>query len=183
MIVSRQTALILEARALAFEAHAGHNRLNKAQQPYVYHLEEVARLVELSGGDEYEIASAWLHDAVEDTSVTLQEVHRRFGAEVGDTVHGLTDPPHFSRLSSLERKTKQAQRVRSESGRVKRVKLSDQTSNARCIARDPPVSWSRRGRFNYVQGARLIAIECAGVSEYLDDLFKIAYIEALKTLA
>src|SRR5580700_10404134 len=116
------TLLVSKAREFSIKAHNGLFRKNKAHDPYSVHLEEVAILVEQSGGSPEEIAAAWLHDAVEDTDVTLEEIRKQFGDAVADIVDGLTDPLEYKGMPTLERKTLQSKRIHTKSDSIKRVK-------------------------------------------------------------
>lgn len=59
-----------KAKLFAQKAHKSHTENNKYKTPYIFHLQKVAALVELSDGSENEIAAAWLHDTIEDTILT-----------------------------------------------------------------------------------------------------------------
>ncbi len=169
-----------KARSFAAKAHERQVRPNKARLPFITHLEEVVLLVEESGGSDEEIAAAWLHDVVEDTPVTLDEIAAHFGAPLAEMVDALTDPPDFSGLPTIVRKMRQAERIRSKGNDVKRVKIADQTANVRSIAADPPVTWDRKKCMDYVIGAGRIVFECLGVSEFLEEEFDKAYHFAFK---
>lgn len=170
---------IKKVDAFADKAHAGHTHSNKANKPYIGHLRETAALVRESGGSVDEICAALLHDSVEDTEVTVEEIERNFNEHIAHLVSELTDPPGASKLPTLERKTNQAERVKQESDEVKRIKLSDQLSNVGIVTHDPPVSWSLQKCKDYIEGARRISVACTGVSDYLDTKFKEAYEKAL----
>lgn len=170
--------LLSRAEAFARVAHANQVRGNRAKEPYVNHLREVAELVSTSRGSLEEIIAAWLHDSVEDTETTLEQIHEQFGPSVSEIVLGLTDKPEWEGLPLLERKTLQAERVAGETASIKRVKLADQISNTRCCILDPPTNWSAEKVRDYVEGARRIAIACMGISTYLDTHFEVAYREA-----
>lgn len=163
------------SRKFALEMHKGFTRPNKTQEPYNVHLEEVATLVEASGGNTDEIAAAWLHDIIEDTSVTLDDIQAKFGSSIADIVKGLTDPPNLHSLPILKQKAIQAKKVSQDSVSVKRVKLADQISNVRSVAVDPPTDWSSQKCLDYIEGARLIFHKCRGISNYLDREFENAY--------
>lgn len=163
--------LILEAKAFAADKHKDMFRPNRAKQPIVEHLEEVAMLVKGDGGSPEEIAAAWLHDVVEDTPVNLAIIHERFGAKVAEIVDGLTDPDHFEPLPLKERKALQAERLQAKSDQVKRVKLCDQISNVKSVLYDPPLDWSDEKSLHYVKGANEIAKVCFGLSPKLDQAF------------
>ncbi len=92
--------IVRKAREFASHAHRDHVRNDEAKTPYVHHLAEVAKLVEVSGGDDSEIAAAWLHDTVEDTSTTFEDIQREFGGEIAAIVCGMTDLPEWGSLSS-----------------------------------------------------------------------------------
>ncbi len=104
--------LVEKAKRFAKEAHKNHTEKDELKTPYFFHLQRVARLVQLSGGTDEEIAAAWLHDTVEDTSVTLEDIKRGFGENVAEIVDGLTDLPGWENLPITERKTIQAERQR-----------------------------------------------------------------------
>jgi guanosine-3',5'-bis(diphosphate) 3'-pyrophosphohydrolase len=167
--------LVERARAFAVKAHEGLTRPNKANEPYAVHLVEVAALVGAASGTPDEIAAAWLHDTVEDTSTTIEEIREQFGETVADIVDGLTDKPDLAGLPTLKRKLLQAERVKEKSNSVKIVKIADQTSNLRSVAVDPPITWDEQKCRDYIQGAHEIVLACHGVSAYLFSQFALAY--------
>lgn len=179
---SKVFGLVERARMFAEERHKGTFRRNKAHEPYRVHCLEVAELVEDSGGSEIEIAAAWLHDTVEDTNTTLDEIEELFGKKVRDIVDGLTDLPEFKGLHTRERKVAQAERLRSESASVKRVKIADQISNIRSVG-DPPVNWNKAKCREYIEGAFLVTKECRGIDDFLDSQFELAHLEAIQYLS
>lgn len=169
--------IIIDARRFAREAHKEIiiTTVSGDVRCQIEHLQEVADLVWASGGSDIEIAAAWLHDSVEDTSVTLKDIEEQFGKEVAEIVHGLTDSKELKGLSNAERKPKQAERVKNESSSVKRIKIADQTSNIRFFTTDPKPKWTFEEKRDYVIGAKMIADECKGVSTILDELFESEY--------
>lgn len=83
------TASVLErARALAIERHQDQKYGDNL--PYEWHLEKVAALAEMLGYPEEIQAAAWLHDIVEDTYTSLDEVRTLFGAKIAGMVDGVT---------------------------------------------------------------------------------------------
>ncbi|HEY4526770.1 MAG TPA: HD domain-containing protein [Candidatus Paceibacterota bacterium] len=160
---------------MATRAHEGQFRRNVARDPYITHPHAVASLVEQSGGNAEEIASAWLHDVVEDTPVSIDEIRHEFGDAIAHIVDGLTDPPHFEGQPIALRKGWQAERVAEKGKSVKRVKLADQLNNIQFVGFDPPTHFSVTDQLDYVEGAHAIAKNCAGVSAMLDTLFKATY--------
>src|SRR6478672_3162953 len=84
---------ILAAAHFAAEKHAQQKRKGENGEPYFNHLLEVAELVAASSPhlDVELVMAAFLHDTVEDTGVTLQELEQRFGKDVADLVAEVTD--------------------------------------------------------------------------------------------
>lgn len=174
LIIRAKVFALCEHKDIFWEMISGR-RLQQTE-----HLQEVADLVWASGGSDIEIASAWLHDMVEDTKITLAEIEARFENQVAANVDGLTDPPEFTDLPTAERKRRQSVRVRGKSNSVKRIKIADQTSNVRSLTVDPSKKWAEKeGELaNYIRGAKLIADECKGISPVLDALFEAEYAKA-----
>lgn len=171
--------LVERARAFALRKHRGLVRPNRAKEDYSVHVLDVAELVRLSGGDAMDEASGVLHDTEEDTETTNAELRREFGDVVADTVAGLTDPPEYRNMPTLERKTLQSERLRGKSVRVKRCKMADTVSNLNSVAKDPPVRWPRQKCLDYIEGARRVGTVCLGISAFLDAEFHAAYAAAL----
>lgn len=80
------TSLLQSAKSLAHEAHA--NQTDKLGRPYIFHVEDVAQRVSHLG-TEYETA-AWLHDIVEDTPITIDDLIARFGGDIAAAVDAIT---------------------------------------------------------------------------------------------
>ena len=124
--------LITLAYDAANAAHEGQRR--KSGEPYIYHPVAVATVVADLGLDDATIAAALLHDAVEDTNFSLDEVRREFGDDVAAMVDGVT------KLDRLRFETKQAQEAATmrkmlvamaKDLRVLLIKLSDRLHNMR----------------------------------------------------
>jgi GTP diphosphokinase / guanosine-3',5'-bis(diphosphate) 3'-diphosphatase len=162
--------LLDEAKRYASRHHAGHFRPNAAREPVASHLAEVSRLVADAGAPEHVVAAAWLHDVVEDTEATLDDLRAAFGHRVADIVEGLTDPEGFATMPLAERKRRQAERVAHLPDDVKLVKLADQVSNMKSVVEDPPVDWDAGDCLAYLSGAAAVAAACGGVSSRLDEL-------------
>ncbi|MDO8522479.1 MAG: HD domain-containing protein [bacterium] len=169
------THITEKAKTFAAKAHDGQILKNVGKDPFIMHPARVVEIVEGIGGGVEEIAAAWLHDVVEDTKVTIEQIRQEFGDSIADMVDGLTDPPSFEGYPNRIRKKWQADRVVSKSDSVKKIKLADQTVNSRLVGFDPPVGWSPEMRLEYLEGARLIANNCAGICEKLDIVFDDVY--------
>jgi (p)ppGpp synthase/HD superfamily hydrolase len=133
-------SLIEKASAFALERHEHHKR-RYTGEPYFNHLAGVARLVRRLTTDEEVIAAAYLHDSVEDTETTLDEVRALFGDRVCRIVDELTDhftPEAYPKLNRAERKKREATRLGGVSYDAKLVKICDILDNASSIDQHDP---------------------------------------------
>ena len=117
-------------------------RKDAEASPYINHPIELVNLLANEAGidDERVLIAAILHDTVEDTETTAQELVKRFGQEVADIVMEVTG---VKSLAKDERKRLQVIRARSISRRAKLVKLADKTCNLRDISDHPPTGCKR----------------------------------------
>ena len=132
------TELLDRAIVFAVHAHAGTERRGKGF-PYIVHPMEAVEIVATMTRDQELLAAAVLHDTVEDTNVTIEQIRAEFGDRVASFVAAESDEPHQSR-DSIEnwRARKQAaiDRLAHASRETKIVALGDKLSNMRAIARD-----------------------------------------------
>lgn len=165
--------IVLVARAWNFaaERHCHQRRKGEAQEPYVNHLAEVAELVAVAteGRDALLVAAAVLHDTVEDTETTGDDIARLFGAEVAGLVAEVTDD---KALPKAERRTLQIHHAPQRSDRAKILKLADKTSNLRALATSPPVGWSPQRLAEYIDWAEQVAAGLRGVNPWLEARFE-----------
>ena len=176
-----RNALLRLARAMDFAArkHRDQRRKGAAEEPYINHPAEVARLVaEATGGrDVTVVLGALLHDTLEDTETTRAELRREFGADVAALVAEVTDD---KRLSKRERKRRQVERASRKSSRARMIKTADKTSNLRSLAQSPPLAWDARRRREYAEWAAQGVAGCRGVNRRLEAAFDAAYRQALR---
>jgi GTP pyrophosphokinase len=135
--------MVERAYTLAEAAHAGQLRLSG--EPYVTHPLAVATIVADLGLDAISVASALLHDLVEDTRVTLEDVGAGFGDEVATLVDGLTklERVHFESKEAQQAATMRKMLVAmARDWRVLIIKLADRLHNMRTIAAMP--EWKQR---------------------------------------
>jgi (p)ppGpp synthase/HD superfamily hydrolase len=144
---------ILSSARFAAERHAGQKRKGDAGEPYINHLIEVAELVACSDDvlDANLIMAAFLHDTVEDTGVTAQQLEQRFGPDVTSLVMEVTDDKS---LPKEVRKSLQVQNAHKKSARAQTLKLADKISNLRSILSSPPANWSQERKRQYFDWAR-----------------------------
>lgn len=129
-----EQAMVRKAYAYAAAAHAGQKRLSG--EPYLSHPLAVAEILAEIGFDAHAVAAGLLHDTVEDTKVTLEEVDTEFGEQVADIVDGVTK---ISMMTFDSKEEQQAENIRkmilamSHDIRVPVVKLADRIHNMRTL--------------------------------------------------
>jgi GTP pyrophosphokinase len=135
--------VIVEAARMALRAHEGQFR--RSGEPYITHPVAVATIVAELGLDEQTVAAALLHDAVEDTGLTLEAIRAAFGDAVAGVVDGVTK---LDRLQFNSKEAQQAATIRkmlvamAEDWRVLLIKLADRLHNMRTLAVMP--EWKQR---------------------------------------
>jgi len=133
------TNLSERARDYAISAHARINQLRKYTfQPYDVHLKAVAELVAMVTDDQEMIAAAWLHDTVEDTPATFEDIEREFGHAVCRLVMDLTDVSRPADGNRMIRKEIDRDHTALASSRAKTIKLADLIDNCLDICRHDP---------------------------------------------
>ena len=126
--------LICQAFQFAYSLHEGQYR--KSGEPYIAHPVAVAQLLRDLGGDSEMIAAGFLHDVVEDTDVTSDEIEERFGVNVRQLVEGVTKLSKFNFSSKTERQAENFRRMflaMAMDIRVIVVKLADRLHNMRTL--------------------------------------------------
>ena len=132
------TGLVTRAYAIAYDAHDG--QLRRSGDPYIQHPVAVATILAELGLDDVTLAAALLHDAVEDTAVSIDDILRDFGPEVAAIVDGVTK---LDRVSFDSKEAQQAATMRkmlvamAKDIRVLLIKLADRLHNMRTIAAMP----------------------------------------------
>ena len=131
--------LIERARQFATKAHRqiGHRR-KYTDDAYEVHLDAVARTVASVTDDAEMIAAAWLHDVVEDTPTTLDDVEREFGRSIAALVGELTDVSRLADGNRAVRKGIDRRHTSLASPRAKTVKLADVIDNCENFMRHDP---------------------------------------------
>lgn len=132
------TGLLDRAIIFAVKAHAGTERRGKGF-PYIVHPMEAMEIVSTITSDQELLAAAALHDTVEDTDVTLEQIRQEFGERIADLVADESDTftPGVSEEDSWHaRKQAAIDRLAKASRDAKIVAIGDKLSNMRAIARD-----------------------------------------------
>ncbi|MGP9810077.1 HD domain-containing protein [Rhodopseudomonas sp. NSM] len=166
------TDLVLVSRAADFAArcHAGQRRKGSAKEPYVNHVAEVAELLAVAtdGSDAALVAAGWLHDTIEDSGTTRDELIEQFGDDVAALVIECTDD---KTLPKAERKRLQVEHAPHLSGRARMVKVADKISNLRSLIFSPPDDWERERLVDYLDWADQVVAGCRGVNAYLERIY------------
>lgn len=127
--------VLQKASLVAQAAHADQKR-KYTGEPYFNHCHAVASLVYSMTRNEYMAAAAFLHDVVEDTAVTIEEINLLFGKEIAEMVYDLTDqftPEAYPKLNRQKRKKLEADRLGKCDPKVKLIKLCDLQDNTKDI--------------------------------------------------
>ncbi|HEX8396559.1 MAG TPA: HD domain-containing protein [Pyrinomonadaceae bacterium] len=162
---------LLAALKFSADKHRDQRRKGAHEPPYINHLIEVTeQLVRVGKIEDVNILlAAVLHDTIEDTKTTKEEIADKFGERVSKIVMEVTDDKN---LPKAERKEKQVEHAPHLSPEAKQVKLSDKTSNIREIAVDPPADWSKQRKLEYLAwGERVVNAGLRGVNADLEKLF------------
>ena len=164
------TQLLIDAVAFAAHKHRDQRRKDVKMSPYINHPIALARVLSVEAGlsEPQLLASAVLHDTLEDTQTTFEELRERFGETVAATVLEVTDDKS---LPKKERKRLQVQHARRLSRRAKLVKLADKICNVRDVAASPPKSWPLKRRRAYFDWAKAVVDRIRGANRRLARLF------------
>ena len=170
--------LIERARLFATSAHQRIGQQRKySNQPYQVHLQAVAELVAGISDDPEMIAAAWLHDTVEDTPATLDDISENFGDAVAELVENLTDVSRPSDGNRAIRKTIDRDHSARASARAMTVKLADLIDNCRDIAKHD----ERFARVYLLEMGDLLKVLVNGDQTLLDEARRLhaEYVEKL----
>lgn len=132
--------IVHKAQVYALAAHASVKQLRKyTNEPYIVHPAEVARIVaSVPGSTPDMVAAAWLHDTVEDTGVTLTDIHMSFGPEIAALVGWLTDVSKPEDGNRATRKAIDREHTAQAPAEAQTIKLADLISNSRSIVQYDP---------------------------------------------
>jgi guanosine-3',5'-bis(diphosphate) 3'-pyrophosphohydrolase len=166
--------LLLDALAFAADKHRRQRRKDRHASPYINHPIALAQVLAGEGGvkDAEILAAALLHDTIEDTRTTFDELKRKFGRRVARMVLEVTDD---KRLRRHTRKRLQIEHAAQLSRGAKLVKLADKICNLRDLRDRPPVGWNKRRRREYFDWARQVIDGLRGVHPRLEAAFDAAY--------
>jgi len=160
---------LLEALQFAAIKHQYDRRAGYDRLPYINHLIKVTNCLanRIGERDEALLLASVLHDIVEDTEVTVEELEQRFGREVAEIVSELTDDMN---LPYEERKRQQVAQAPKLSLKARKIRLADKASNLRDIF-SYPIDWSLEKKAAYLHNSEQVAERIKGDNPQLDAWF------------
>ena len=164
------TGLILKALRFSAEKHSDQRRKDAKSSPYINHPIRVAETLWTIGDvrDVTLLVAALLHDTIEDTATTPDEIREEFGEDVLALVLEVTDDKS---LPKQTRKRLQVEHAPHKSPNAKLLKLADKISNVYDITQSPPRDWSLERRREYLLWTERVVAGLRGVSPGLESRY------------
>ena len=171
----RELKLLLKALAFAASKHKDQRRKDVQASPYINHPISLANILcnEAHITDINVVCAALLHDTIEDTDTSEEELEQEFGSDIRDIVLAVSDD---KTLEKSERKQRQIDHAKQLSHEAKLVKLADKISNLRDISESPPAEWSLERRQEYFDWAKSVIDQIRGTNEPLESIFDEIYL-------
>jgi len=162
--------LLMKAMAFAAEKHRHQRRKDVDGSPYINHPISLANVLASEGGvtDVLVLGAAILHDTIEDTDTTEEELRATFGARLTAIVLEVTDDKS---LAKHVRKQLQIDHAPHVSQEAKLVKLADKICNLRDILASPPPHWTPERKQEYFDWASRVVAGIRGVHPGLEAIF------------
>ena len=153
------TTLLLGALKFAAHKHSRQRRKDLEATPYINHPIEVAEVLSRIGGitDLPTLQAAILHDTIEDTETSPQELEDHFGQEVRLLVQEVTDDKS---LPKQERKRLQVEHAPKLSTRAELIKIGDKICNVGGITPTQPAEWPLQRKLEYLDWAEKVVSGC-----------------------
>lgn len=169
-MLNESIGLLLKAMRFSAEKHNDQRRRDSKASPYINHPIQVAETLHSVGGvrDAALLAAAILHDTIEDTDATPEEIRREFGDEILDLTLEVTDDKS---LPKEVRKQLQIETMALKSPRAKALKLADKICNVRDIVHFPPKDWSLKRKREYLAWTEKVVSGARGTNRDLEALY------------
>lgn len=169
--------LVLSAMEFAARKHKDQRRKDKDASPYINHPIALANVLWKEGGvdDPRVLAAALLHDTIEDTETTYEELRGRFGATVADIVVEVTDVKWLKKHARKRLQVARAARAARSTRGAKLVKLADKIANLRDLIANPPADWTLERRREYFDWAKSVIDQLRGTNAKLERRFDRVY--------
>ena len=163
-------SLLLKAIRFASLKHKDQRRKDPGASPYINHPIAVAETLWRIGRvrDMATITSGILHDTLEDTETTSEELQAEFGEEIRSVVEEVSDDKG---LSKADRKRLQVENANHRSRRARHIKLADKICNIQDIADCPPPDWTMDRKIEYIRWSRAVINEIRGTNAALETYF------------
>ena len=160
----------VKAVAFAADKHRNQRRKDADASPYINHPIALANVLANEGGvdDATVLCAAVLHDTIEDTETTVDEIRALFGPQVAAVVLEVTDDKSLEKQVRKQRQVEHAPHISTE---AKLVKLADKISNLRDILASPPADWSVERKQTYFEWAAQVVAGLRGVHPGLESVF------------
>jgi len=173
---------LMAATMFAADKHRDQKRKDPQGTPYINHPIMVVNLMANVGGitDVEALQAAMLHDTVEDTNTTPDELEERFSYAVRSLVMEVTDDKN---LSKQERKWLQIEHSPHLSARAKLIKIADKIANVSDLIVSPPSDWDDDRKTEYLNWSQRVVKGCRGLNEQLEALFDARMAEARSAFA
>jgi guanosine-3',5'-bis(diphosphate) 3'-pyrophosphohydrolase len=167
-------SLILAALKFASKKHRDQRRKDISASPYINHPISLANVLCNEGKitDHKVICAALLHDTIEDTETTEEELKSTFGKAITKIVVEVTDDKS---LPKAQRKLAQIEHAKHASKRAKLVKLADKISNLRDILSSPPADWPLQRKREYFDWSKAVIDQVRGTNKKLEKIFDELY--------
>lgn len=170
MMTTTNCSILLKAISFAANKHSHQRRKDEASTPYINHPISVTLIISEVGGvnDQDVLAAALLHDTIEDTDTSADELEVLFGRKVRRLVEEVTDD---KTLAKDTRKQNQIAHAAKLSPAAVMIKLADKISNIRDVTNSPPVDWSADRRQEYLDWTEKVINNCPKVNPAMEQLF------------
>ncbi|XP_017567094.1 guanosine-3',5'-bis(diphosphate) 3'-pyrophosphohydrolase MESH1 [Pygocentrus nattereri] len=174
--MSSDAVILLETINFAAEKHRTQRRKDPEATPYINHPIGVARILSHEGGitNIEVLQAALLHDTVEDTDTSVEELEAVFGSTVSRIVQEVTDD---KALPKQERKRLQVEHAPHCSHQAKLVKLADKLYNLRDLNRCTPTGWSAERVQEYFIWAAQVVKGLRGTNSALEEKLQLLFSE------
>jgi guanosine-3',5'-bis(diphosphate) 3'-pyrophosphohydrolase len=165
---------LIKTLAFATKKHRHQRRKDIEASPYINHPITLVDILvnEADVTDAETLITALLHDTIEDTDATFEEIESEFGLTIAELVMEVTDD---GSLPKLERKAMQIQHAPDLSYKARLVKLADKIANLRDIDTSPPAGWSVHRMQDYFDWAKEVIDGMRGTHEILEAIFDEVY--------
>ncbi|PVV18724.1 MAG: phosphohydrolase [gamma proteobacterium symbiont of Ctena orbiculata] len=165
---------LIKTLAFATQKHRHQRRKDIEASPYINHPITLVDILVNEGEitDLDTLLAALLHDTIEDTDATVDEIQAEFGPTIASLVMEVTDD---GTLPQLERKALQIKHAPDLTYKAKLIKLADKIANLRDIDRSPPAGWSLQRSQTYFDWAKQVIDGIRGTHEILEALFDEVY--------